>query len=290
MIRIQKKQYIVKTFIISALGLLSACNQTLQWPQSPLYDFSKYENEISSVTNLDSIKQKLVGHYAHYDVVAYEDSSTREPMLTFIISYGFTDFYLDSLGNLIQSDRFVRANHKINQKQTTSGISDQAVQAIQPRNHKVEPVLNNGKWTVYRPPTPSLLGIKGDPSKPLSTNRNDPNLTDPDHDGKPGVTVNINIGKVLTGEIYVIRREIFSNYLTLHNDGSLTGYIKDDSEQLILGTSLKILDQPSNNKQHFSKGMNPIILVPISEDIDTLEELMEIRDEIFPKEPDFIEP
>ena len=38
-----------------------------------------------------------------------------------------------------------------------------------------------------------------------------------------------------------------------------------------------------------SKGMNPILLIPISADIDTLEELMASRDDIFPKEPDFLE-
>jgi hypothetical protein len=30
-----------------------------------------------------------------------------------------------------------------------------------------------------------------------------------------------------------------------------------------------------------------MILVPVSEDIDTREELMELRDEIFPEEPGF---
>ena len=149
--------------------------------------------------------------------------------------------------------------------------------------------LKDGKWQIVRPPTPSLLGIKGDPSKPLSKDKNDPNLTDPDGDGNPGVTVNINIGNIIKGEIYITRREIFTHTLTLNNDGTLTGFVKDDSEQFVVGASKKILNQPSNNIQHPSKGMNPILLVPISDDIDTLEELMEIRDEIFPKEPDFIE-
>ena len=211
-------------------------------------------------------------------------------MLTFIISYGFTDFYLDSLGNLIQTDIFLRASHKINQEMITSEFSDAAVQAIKPRSHKVEITNENGKWHIYRPPTPTLLGINGDPSKPLSTDRNDPNLTDPDNDGKPGVTVKINIGRIIKGEIYITRREIFTNYLTLNNDGTLTGFVKDDSEQFVLGASHKILDQPSNNTQHPSRGMNPIILVPISDNIDSLEELMKIRDDIFPKEPEFVEP
>lgn len=275
--------------LISIVTVFNSCADPIPWPESPLYDFSKYENEQTSVLDVDSIKNQLVGHYAHYDVVAYEDSTRKTPMLTFVISYGFTDFYLDSTGGIIQSDRFVRASHKINQKRITSSISDVAVQAIQPRNQKVNLSLKDNKWHMYRPPTPSLLGITGDPSLPLSKDRNDPNLTDPDGDGKPGVTVKINISDFIKGEIYITRREIFTNHLTFNNDGTLTGYVKDDSEQFVVGASKKILDQPSNNFQHPSKGMNPILLVPIDDEIDTLEELMAIRDKLFPQEPEFFE-
>ncbi len=285
-----KKQYIYFLFISIIVVIINGCATPLLWPESPLYNFSEYENEETIIDNLDSVKKQIVGHYAHYDVVAYQDSTTKTPMLTFIISYGFTDFYLDSLGNLIQSDRFLRASHKINQERITSEFSDEAVQAIKPRNHKVDITKKDGKWQIYRAPTPTLLGITGDPSKPLSKDRRDPNYTDPDEDGNPGVTVKINIGKIIKGEIYITRREIFTNYLSLNNDGTLIGFVKDDSEQFVVGASHKILDQASNNTQHPSKGMNPIILVPISDDIDTLEDLLEIRDEIFPKEPEFIVP
>jgi len=285
-----KKQYIYFLFFSITVVIINGCATPLLWPESPLYSFSEYENEETIIDNIDSVKTQIVGHYAHYDVVAYQDSTTKIPMLTFIISYGFTDFYMDSLGNLIQSDRFLRASHKINQERITSEFSDEAVQAIKPRNHKVEITKEDGKWQIYRAPTPTLLGITGDPSQALSKDKNDPNYTDPDDDGKPGVTVKINIGKIIKGEIYITRREIFTNYLSLNNDGTLIGFVKDDSEQFVVGASHKILDQASNNTQHPSKGMNPIILVPISEEIDTLEDLLEIRDEIFPKEPEFIVP
>lgn len=77
--------------------------------------------------------------------------------------------------------------------------------------------------------------------------------------------------------------------VSLNNDGTLTGFVKDDSEQFIVGTCLKILNQASNNIQHLLPGMSPMLLVPINDEIDTLEELMEIRDDIFPKEPNFFE-
>lgn len=284
-----KWEYIISSILLAcSMAVFNSCADPIPWPESPLYDFSKYSNEQTSVMDIDSIKNQIVGHYAHYDVVAYEDSTTKTPMLTFVISYGFTDFYIDSMGDLIQKDRFLRASHKINQKRITSSINDAAVQAIQPRSQKVELSLKDNKWHVFRPPTPSLLGITGDPSLPLSQDKNDPQLIDPDGDGNPGVTVNINISNIIKGEIYITRREIFTNYLTLNNDGTLTGFVKDDSEQFIIGASLRILNQPSNNFQHPSEGMNPIIFVPIDDEIDTLEELWAIRDEIFPKEPEFL--
>ena len=118
-----------------------------------------------------------------------------------------------------------------------------------------------------------LLGIEGDPSKPLSEDPNDPLLIDPDNDGHPGVTVEINIGNFIKGEIYITRREIYSNFLTINQDGSITGYVKDDSEQFVVGASMKILAQPSNSIQNPDPGMNPVILIPIDPEIDTAEEL-----------------
>ncbi|MDZ7633100.1 MAG: hypothetical protein U5L72_01085 [Bacteroidales bacterium] len=123
--------------------------------------------------------------------------------------------------------------------------------------------------------------------KPLSTDPNDPNLTDPDNDGHPGVTVEISVGKFFSGEIYITRREIYSNFLTLNNNGTLSGYVNDRSEQFVVGASKKILNQESNPLQHPDKGLNPVLLVKVDPAIDSLEELMQIRDDIFPEEPEF---
>ena len=268
------------------LFLLASCSRPLDWPESPLYNFEKGEADTSYPADLESARQAIVGHYAHYDVVAYEDTTTRTTMRTLIISYGFTDFYLED-GKLMQADRFVRAEQKLSKKNARSVFSDEAVQAIKPRVQEVELTQKDGVWHIYRPPTPSLLGISGDPSKPLSTDPNDPNLTDPDRDGHPGVTVQISVGKFFEGEIYITRREIFTIYVSLNYNGTLSGYVIDESEQFVVGASKKILNQPSNSIQYPDKGLSPLLLVPVDPDIDTLEELMQIRDEIFPPEPAF---
>ena len=269
--------------LLVSLFILNSCSRPLDWPESPLYVF---EPETNQPTDRESALEQIIGHYAHYDVVAYEDTTTRTTMRTFIVSYGFTDYYLEN-GKLMQSDRFVHAEQKLSRKNAESVFSDEAVQAIKPRVQEVELIQKDGTWHIFRPESPSLLGIEGDPMKPLSTDPNDPNLTDPDNDGHPGVTVQISVGRFFRGEIYITRREIFSNYLTLNNNGTLSGYVTDRSEQFVVGASKKILAQESNNFQHPDKGLSPILLVKVDPEIDTLEELMKIRDDIFPAEPEF---
>ena len=272
--------------ILTLLFVLNSCSKALEWPESPLYNFEEGESYTTQPTDQESAQKAIVGHYAHFDVVAYEDTTTRTTMRSFIISYGYTDFYLED-GILMQADRFVHSEQKLSRKKASSIISNDAVQAIKPRVQEVELSFKNGSWHVYRPATPSLLGINGDPLQALSTDPNDPNLTDPDGDGNPGVTVKISVGKFFKGEIYIIRREIFSNYLRLNGNGTLSGYIDDRSEQFVVGASKKILAQPSNSIQYPDMGLNPILLVPISEEVDTPKELMELRDELFPEEPGF---
>ncbi len=270
---------------LTILIVLSSCSRVLEWPSSPLYTFES-DPGASQLYDLETATQAIVGHYAHYDVVAYEDTTIKTTMRTFIVSYGFTDFYLED-GKLMQSDRFVHSEQKLSNKNATSMFSDESVQAIKPRIQEVELSFKDGRWQLYRPETPILLGITGDPLQPLSTDPNDPNLIDPDKDGNPGVTVKISAGKFFNGEIYITRREIYSNYLSLNGDGTLSGYVIDRSEQFVVGASMKILAQPSNSVQHPDMGLSPVLLVPISKDIDTPEELMELRDQLFPKEPSF---
>jgi hypothetical protein len=151
--------------MLALLFFISSCSRPAEWPESPLYDFSQEGSTVVQPADLDSAREAIVGHYAHFDVVAYEDTTTRTTMRTFIVSYGFTDFYLED-GKLMQSDRFVHAEQKLSKKNAKSVFSDKAVQAILPRVQEVELFHKNGKWQLFRPATPSLLGIEGDPLEP----------------------------------------------------------------------------------------------------------------------------
>lgn len=271
---------------IMFLILLSGCSAPLPWPESPLLTFPEQDPGWSQPQTREEAVEAIEGLYAHFDVVAYEDESTRTPMRTLIISYGFTEFRIDD-GRLFQIDRFCHAQQKINQESVEVVFSDEATRAIKPRVQEVDLSFEGGQWRIYRPASPTLLGIDGDPSLPLSTDPDDPNLTDPDGDGNPGVTVKLRMGRLLDGEIYITRREIYSTELTLNSDGNLYGSVLDVSEQFVIGASHRILRQQSNPVQVSDPGLNPIVLIRVDEELDTCEELMARKDELFPPEPSF---
>ena len=101
------------------------------------------------------------------------------------------------------------------------------------------------------------------------------------------MTVKLKMGNLFEGELYITRREIYGNRLTLGADGNLTGSVEDTSEQFVIGASRRILAQQSRPVQVPDPGMNPIMLVRVSDDLDTCEELMRNRDRLFPAEPEF---
>jgi len=265
--------------------LLAGCSSPLPWPESPLYDTPTNDPNWAAPASAEEAKAAMAGHYAHYDIVAYDGETANGPLATFVVSYGYTDLVIEG-EELVAYDRFCSAEYIANQPFETV-FSDAATQAIQPPGAVVEVYEEDGAWKIYRPATPTLNGIDGDPSVPLSMDRNDPLISDDDNDGKPGVTVTVRLFGLIDGEIYIARREIFANRMQLYSDGSLRGNVIDDSEQLVIGASLAILDTPNNPPQRRDPGLNPILLIPVADDVDTCAELMAIRDSVFPAAPEF---
>lgn len=265
--------------------LLAGCSLPSPWPESPLYQPPENDPAWEAPLTRDEAMQAIAGRYAHYDVVAYDGVTPNGPLSTFVISYGYTEFTIEN-GQLVETDRFCFAEQRANQPFTTS-FPDEATQAILPRSAVVDLYQEDGAWRISRPATPTLIGIDGDPDLPLSTNMADPLINDADNDGKPGVTVLINLFGLIEGELYLARREIFRNEMTLYSDGSLRGTVIDNSEQLVLGASLGILNVPNNPGQWPDLGLSPIILIPVADDVDSCEELLERRDALFPAPPEF---
>lgn len=277
---------VIPAVLLALFLLVLKAADTLPWPESPLYTAPSPQEFQALPVDRTAVMKLISGHYAHYDIVSYEDVTTRVPMRTFIVSYGFTDFFVSN-GKLYQSDRFVRAEQILNQKNTTSYFSEKAAGAITPRITEVELTYSNQGWTIYRPATPVLLGINGNPELPLSKDPKDTNLTDPDEDGFPGVTVVLDIGGFLKGSIYITRREIFMDHIRVYSPDLMWGHVEDHSEQFVIGASLWFLNRTSHNRQHPDPGMNPLILKRVAPEIDTWEELKAIRDELFPPVPAF---
>lgn len=273
------------TAVVTGCLILVGCSSPAPWPESPLYATPSNDPKLEAPASKEAAIEAMAGHYAHYDVVAYAGETPNGPLSTFVISYGFTDLVIEN-GELVEYDRFCRAEYKANQDFLTA-FPDEATQAILPRSAIVDVYEENGAWKIRRPATPTLIGIDGNPDSPLSMDPNDPLINDDDNDGKPGVTVFVKLFGLIEGEIYLARREVFQNDVTLYSDGSLQGTVVDDSEQLVVGASLGILNAPNNPDQWDDPGLNPIILVPIPDDIDTCEELMANRDSLFPAEPEF---
>jgi len=264
---------------------LWGCSVPKPWPPSPLYTAPANDPAWVPPSNEAEAMAAMAGHYAHYDVVAYAGETPNGPLSTFIVSYGFTDLVVED-GELVELDRFCSARYIANQNLTTE-FPDAATQAITPRSAVVEVFEEDGQWKIFRPATPTLIGIDGDADLPLSMNPNDPGINDDDNDGKPGVTVFVKLFGLISGEIYIARREIFQNNMALYSDGSLRGTVTDESEQLVVGASLGILNVPNNPDQWPDLGLSPIILIPVPDDVDTCEELMAMRDSLFPAEPGF---
>ena len=195
--------------------------------------------------------EQLVGRWAHFDVVAYEDAD----MASSIISFGFNDFSIVD-GQLVDQASFCFSEQRTNQPITTS-ISDAATQAIRPPSAPVTVDEVDGVLTIHRPATPTPVGIRlADPA--------DPRIVDDDGDGHPGVTVKIKVTDDLSGELYIARREIFAYDATLVSPDRLEGIVDDHSEQLVIGASDPVFaTSKAQWVQRADRSLSPVVLVRV---------------------------
>ena len=225
--------------------------------------------------------EALVGRYAHYDVVAYEDDAMR----TLIISTGFADLELRD-GELWNTMRFCHAD-AVSDQDIEVSIADAATQAIVPVDTPVEVIGEDSDLRVVRPATPTGIGIElEDPANDvLPTDPDDPRIVDADGDGNPGITSSVRVTDDLRGEIYLARREIFAYDLTQVGPDRLEGTITDSSEQLVLGASDDIFLTPAQWVQIDDPARNPVIWQRVDDDWDC-DRLAAERDDLFPPNPE----
>ena len=237
--------------------------------------------ETAPATDLPPGAEALVGRYAHYDVVAYEDDAMR----TLIISTGFADLELRD-GELWNTMRFCHAD-AVSDQDIEVSIADAATQAIVPVDTPVEVIGEDSDLRVVRPATATGIGIElEDPANDvLPTDPYDPRIVDADGDSNPGITSTVRITEDLQGEIYLARREIFAYDVSLVRPDRLEGTITDSSEQLVLGASDDIFLTPAQWVQVEDPARNPVIWQRVDDDWDC-DRLAAERDDLFPPNPD----
>ena len=263
--------------IACAAGLLASACASESDAQSPT---TAAPSASGVAKGLPPGAEDLVGRYAHFDVVAYQDAT----MKTLVISTGFSDLELRD-GKLWNVQRFCHADMGSDQNLQIT-ISDAATRAIVPVDTPVKVTEVDGKLHVSRPATPTAIGIKiTDPStEALPTDPKDPRIFDADGDGHPGVTSKVKVSDALQGEIYLARREIFAYDLTQQSPDRLVGSITDRSEQLILGASNPLFLASAQWKQIDDPKRNPVIWQRVDADWDC-DRLAAERDRIFPPNP-----
>lgn len=260
---------------VAVLAPLAACGSDSGEPD----DAASAE---TTATTTDPAAERLAARYAHYDVVAYESTD----MKTLIISYGFTDLEVVD-GELQATESFCSSEHRSDQPIAVE-MSDAATSAIRPVPTLTTLTTNtDGRAHVSRPATPTGIGVRlEDPANdPLPTDPDDPRIADDDNDGKPGITVNITVAEGLEGELYIARREIFAYEVDEQADGTLTGEVTDNSEQLIIGATNDAFLTQAEWIQYPDLSKSPIILIPVEDDWDC-ERLMAERDDLFPPTPE----
>lgn len=239
------------------------------------------DGAVRSGTGDEPTDRDLLGRWAHYDVVAYEDGLLK----TLIISYGFNDLTEED-GRIIDSAKFCFAEQRTDQPIETT-LSDAATRAIKPPRTPVEVDVVDGRLRVRRPATPTPVGIRlADPAvERLPTDPGDPRIVDDDGDGKPGITVQIRVSESLDGELYIARREIFAWEGFLVATDRIEGVVTDRSEQLVIGASDPIFaSSDAQWAQHPDLAKSPIILRRVDKGWDC-ERLAAERDRLFPPTP-----
>lgn len=160
--RLPKSSTTIVTLTVAVAGclLVAGCSIPQPWPEIPLYETPTNDPSWIAPMSKEAAMAAMAGHYAHYDIVAYQGETANGPLSTFIVSYGFTDLVIED-GGLVAYDRFCSAEDIANQPFETI-FSDEATQAIKPPGAIVDVYQENGAWKVRRPATPTLNGIDGE--------------------------------------------------------------------------------------------------------------------------------
>ncbi|MBT4520802.1 MAG: hypothetical protein HOC23_12425 [Halieaceae bacterium] len=164
-------------------------------------------------------------------------------------------------------------------------ISDEVTQKIAPITGKLSFHKEEGKLLVSREWVAVPLGITMDDpmNEDLPYNPNDSRVVDTEGDGKPGISVDIEIlgGLAGTAQIYAIRIERGAWEAQVDENGFFRGTVKDDSMQRVIGASDEKFAQDLGSRHHPNPEKSTILLIPLDGDDWNCDKLIEKREEIY---------
>lgn len=148
-------------------------------------------------------------------------------------------------------------------------VLDSAFVAALPSWEATATVEGTGPWEVRTSRFVAVVGADlPDPENdPLPGDPEDPRVTDPDGDGKPGLTVHVE--GVVSGGVYVVQRIERALEGRLTSDGKMSGTVVGSNQQRKLGASNFILRAftptfiPDTEPEH-----NPFSWAPVSLEAD----------------------
>lgn len=102
-------------------------------------------------------------------------------------------------------------------------------------------------------------------SDALPTDSDDPRVTDPDADGHPGVTVDVE--GYVSGQVYLVQRLVRGLRGRLDGDGRITGTVTGTGDQVVIGASNVILKTFTPRFEHNpDPERNTFVWVPVPDD------------------------
>jgi hypothetical protein len=220
----------------------------------------------------------LVGRYALREVTASLQTTANTPATPMIsTTWGLAEIRREA-GGLVLEERFCHLDLATPGSPVTAAVPDAQTQSIVVVGPLVRAEGGAPRWR--RDPVPTPVGAHlADPDKDaLPQSADDPRVWDQDGDGKPGVTTLIS--GLVSGEVYAVRRERYALTLELGADGHLAGPLADASEQVTIGASSDLLEQPVQIAPDPDASKSHVRLVPVATDLDCAG-LMATKDGLF---------
>ena len=115
--------------------------------------------------------------------------------------------------------------------------------------------------------------------EPLPTDADDPRVTDPDGDGHPGVSVDVD--GFVSGQVYLVKRLVRGLRGTVGPDGRIEGTVIGAGDQVVVGASNGILKTFTPKFEHNpDPKRNTFVWVPVS-DASTCDSVLAERERLF---------